>query len=378
MTNYLEQFIQDYLNGFHLPLLIALFFFVLIIVLIIYILIYQRLTRDTEAKFKRWDFIADHIIRDAIFFEEGSGNGNQQDALSILEADKLNIPERLRKLLKRDKFRFRLMKKILLAKSNVSGEAGENLTKLYRQLELDKGLSRMLKSRSWYINAMAIQAIGVLDLREFKEYVLSFINHKRGLIRVESQNVIVKFDGFDGLRFLDDATYPITEWQQIKLLDELSHSSNEHFSGIDIWLRSKNDTVVIFALKLVRTYHQFELYDHVLKCLEHENQEVRRQAILVLKQLPSPQTAPVLIERYPLETERNRILILHVMSYVCSTDDLPFLVSLLEDKSNEVKVNAAKAIASLGQEGINILDGHKDIDNEPLKVIVAQIKEELR
>lgn len=359
-----------------MPLLGAALFSVLIVILVIYILIYQRLTRDTEAKFKRWDFIADHIIRDAIFFEEGYVKGIQQDALSILEADKLNIPERLKKLLKNDKFRFRLMKKILLAKSDVSGEAGENLTKLYRQLELDKGLSKMLKSRSWYINAMAMQAIGVLDLKEFREYVFSFIHHKRGLIRVESQNVIVKFDGFDGLRFLDDATYPITEWQQIKLLDELSHASNEHFTGIDIWLRSNNDTVVIFALKLVRTYHRFELYDHVLKCLKHENPEVRRQAILVLKQLPSPQTAPVLIERYPLETEKNRILILHVMSYVCSSDDLPFLISLLEDKSNEVKINAARAIASLGQEGMNILEDHKYIDNEPLKTIVAQIKEE--
>lgn len=378
MISYFEQFIQDHLQGFNFPLLAASFFFILIVILIIYILIYQRLTRDTEAKFKRWDFIADHIIRDAIFFDDTSENNSENEALSVLESDKLTIPERVKKLIKNDKFRFRLMKKILYAKRDVSGEAGENLTRLYRQLELDKGLVKMLRSKSWYINAMAIQAIGVLDLKEFREQVYGFINHKKGLIRVESQNVIVKFDGFDGLRFLDGASYPITEWQQIKLLEELSHSANEHFSGIDIWLHSGNDTVVIFALKLVRTYHRFELYDHVLECLKHKNEEVRRQAILALKQLPSPLTAPALIAHYATETSKNQVLILHVMSFVCTSDDLPFLLNLLDDHNNEVKIHAAKAIASLGLEGMNMLEAHANIDNAPLKLIVAQIKEESR
>lgn len=359
-----------------MPLIVALFFFALIIILIIYILIYQRLSRDAEAKLKRWDFIADHIIRDAIFFEDSSINDPEIQPLSVLEADKLAIPQRLKKLIKNDKFRHRLMKKIRNAKQDVSGEAGENLTRLFRQLELDKGLVKMLKSKSWYINAMAIQSIGVLDLKEFSELVYGFINHRKGLIRVESQSVMVKFDGFDGLRFLDNVTYPITEWQQIKLLEELSHLPNEHFKGIDVWLRSENDTVIIFALKLVRTYHRFELYDQVIECLKHENEEVRKQAILALKELPNPLTAPILKTQYKSETSKNQILILHVMSYVCTSEDSPFLLYLLDDNKNEVKLHAAKAIASLGLEGMNLLEAHVNNDNEPLKLIIAQIKEE--
>lgn len=373
MISYLEQYIHNFLPGFNLPLLGAAFFAILIFILAVYILIYQRLIRDTEAKYKRWDFIADHIIRDAIFFDDTSDG---TDALSVPESEKLNIPDRLKRLLKNKKFRFRLMKKILYAKRDVLGEAGENLTDLYRRLNLHQGLYKMLESRSWYLNAIAIQAAGVLGLKEFRDYVVSFINHKRGLIRVEAQNAMIKFDGFEGLRFLDTATYPITEWQQIKLLDELSHLPDEHFTGIEIWLKSVNDTVVIFALKLVRTYYRFELYDQILECLKHKNQEVRRQAILVLKELPNPQTAPILISLYPGETGKNQILILFVMSFVSSDEDIPFLMNLLNDENNEIKINAAKAIASLGPYGMDMLESHPNVNAEPLSQIIAQIKEE--
>lgn len=376
LIDYLKHFFYHFLPGYNLPVLGAFFFAVLIFILVMYILIYQKLIGDTEGKYKRWDFIADNIIRDAIFFDDNHPEDLESDQNNVPESDKLNISNRLKRLLKNRKFRFRLMKKILYAKHDVLGEAGKNLTNLYCLLELDKDIDQMLQTRSWYLNAMAIQAIGVLELTEFRDRVFGFINNKRGLIRIESQNTLIRFDGFEGLRFLDTVTYPITEWQQIKLLDKLSQLPNEHFTGIEIWLNSENDTVVIFALKLVRTYYRFELYSQVLDCLKHKNEEVRKQAILVLKELPNPQTAPVLISLYPEETDKNQLLILFVLAFVSSDEDLPFLMDLLNDWNNEIKMTAARAIASLGSRGMNLLQTHPNSHIEPLCKIIAQIKEE--
>lgn len=376
LHNFLEHYPNDFLPGFNLPILGAIFFAVLIFILVIYILIYQRLIRDTEAKYKRWDIIADNIIRDAIFFDSVSAEDMNSDHISFQESIRLNISDRLIRILKNKKFRIRLMKKILYARHDVSGDAAENLTNLFRLLELDRDIDRMLQSKSWYLNAMAIQTVGVVNLKEFRDHVYRFTDNKRGLIRVESQNAMVRFDGFEGLRFLDTATYPITEWQQIKLFDQLSNLSHEHFTGIEIWLKSENDTVVIFSLKLVRTYHRFELYDQVLECLKHKNEEVRKEAILVLKVLPNPKTAPILTALYSKETEKNQILILDVMSCVSSEEDMPFLMNLLSDENNDVKMNAAKAIASLGSRGMDLLESHPNNEIEPLCQIIAQIKEE--
>lgn len=376
LHNIIEHYRHDFLTGFNLPILGAIFFTFLIFILAVYILIYQRLIRDTEAKYKRWDIISDNIIRDAIFFDNISTEDINSGQISFQESIRLNISDRLIRLLENKKFRMRLMKKILYVRQDVSGDAAENLTNLFRLLELDRDIDRMLKSKSWYLNAMAIQMIGVVNLKEFRDHVFRSIDNKRGLIRIESQSAMIKFDGFEGLRFLDTATYPITEWQQIKLFDKLSDLPHEHFTGIEIWLKSENDTVVIFALKLVRTYHRFELYDQVLECLKHKNEEVRKEAILVLKVLPNPETASILTGLYPKETEKNQILILDVMAYVSSKEEVPFLMYLLNDENNNVKINAAKAIASLGSCGMDLLESHPNKGVEPLCEIIAQIKEE--
>lgn len=165
LHNFLEHYPNDFLPGFNLPILGAIFFAVLIFILAIYILIYQRLIRDTEAKYKRWDIIADNIIRDAIFFDSVSAEDMNSDHISFQESIRLNISDRLIRILKNKKFRIRLMKKILYARYDVSGDAAENLTNLFRLLELDRDIDRMLQSKSWYLNAMAIQTVGVVNLK---------------------------------------------------------------------------------------------------------------------------------------------------------------------------------------------------------------------
>lgn len=321
-------------------------------------------------------FIIDHIIRDAIFFEETEDKDAVSGALDIIETEKPTIPERLKRLLPDRHFRLILTGKLVKAKRNMSGAASENLTQLFRQLKLDKRALTLLDASSWYMQASAIQQLSIMELSEYKEKVFEYINHKRALIRIEAQNAVLKFYGFEGLRFLDQVSYPITEWQQIKLLDELSHLPPENFTGIDIWLNSGNVSVVIFALKLVRIYQKFEAYDQVLGCLKHANPEVRRQAIHVLQDLPNDRTASVLITIYPDETPINRIAILRVLESVSTGSDIFFLLGLLDDTSNEIKASSARTLASLGDDGMEALQLHHHADQYPLNQIIAQIKEE--
>lgn len=363
-------------EGLPFPVLAAIFWGFLILLLCSFILIRQNTLRRREAKLSRWTFIIDHIIRDAIFFEGTEDKDPVSDALHIIEANKPNISERLKRLLPDRHFRLILTGKLVSAKRNMSGTASENLTQLFRQLKLDKRALMMLDDSSWYMQASAIQQLSTMELSEYKEKVFEYINHKRALVRIEAQNAVLKFYGFEGLRFLDQISYPITEWQQIKLLDELSHLPHENFTGFDIWLNSGNVSVVIFALKLVRIYQRFEPYDQVLGCLKHANPEVRRQAIHVLQDLPNDQTASVLIAIFPNETARNRIAILRVLESVSTGSDISFLLGLLDDSSNEIKVSSARTLASLGNDGMEALQLHRLADEYPLNQIIAQIREE--
>ncbi len=367
----------DFLSGLPLPLIAAIIFSCLIVVLFLYILIYQGVLRTRQKQLERWNALTDNIIYTIIFYEDDKPDNDQTgELLDIISRANIKIPSGMAKHLPNTNFRKILTRKLIDVKLNMSGAASENLTRLFRQLEFDKKVLKMLNSSSWYKMASAIQKIGVMELDEYKQRLFEFVDHERGLIRVEAQNAILKFYGFEGLRFLDHATYPITEWQQIKLLDQLASLQTENFTGIEVWLESKNDTIVLFALKLVKNYHRFELFDQVVSCLRHNNPMVRKQAIIVLKELPSEYSATILIDIYFSETANNQLAILHALESVSTDDEIPFLLGLLSDDVNAVKIASAKALASLGQSGIEAIQSHSEANQYPLAQIIAQILEE--
>jgi len=358
-------------------LIAAILFSFFIVVLFIYILIYQGILRARQKQTDRWNTLTDDMIYKVIFHEDDNPDGDQTtELLDIVSRTNIELPFGMAKHLHNTNFRKTLIQKLIAVKLNMSGAASDNLTRLFRQLNFDKQVLKMLNSSSWYKIASAIQQIGVMELDEYKHRIFEFVDHERGLIRVEAHNAILKFYGFEGLRFLDNATYPITKWQQIKLLDQLASLPTEHFTGIEVWLESKNDTIVLFALNLVKNYHRFELFDQVVVCLRHNNPMVRQKAISVLKNLPSEKSAAILTDIYFSETANNQLAILRTLESVSTDTEISFLVSLLSDEVDAVKLASAKALAAIGQAGIEAIQSHPASSQYPLTQIIAQILEE--
>lgn len=366
----------DFLSEFSIFSLATAFFGLLIVLLCAYILIFIYSENRRKTNFERWKFISDTLIRSAIFFEENEVSKSEIRGRKIIDFTLLPMPGRFTKLLPHPSFRKLLTTELLFAKQNMSGTAASNLKSLFIQLKLDQDALKMIDSNSWYLKALGIQQIGIMELDEHYDRIFKYTNNKKGLIRVEAQNAIVKFSGFEGLRFLDNATYPISEWQQIKLLEELSQLPAENFTGIEKWLISGNDSVVIFALKLTGNYYRFELYDRVAGCLKHTNPEVRRQAINVLKELANEGTASHLIEVYRTETGRNKLTILKALEKVSTNIEIPFLLDLLGDESNDIKIAASRTLSTLGNEGFRALLFYPGANEYPYNEIINQIRAE--
>lgn len=345
------------------------------LILCAFILRYLYVLSRREPKYLRWKFIADTFIRNAIFFEEGNGSQGTE-IMHILGADLIPTPGRLQKLLPNRHFRKLMTSELLSATENMSGTAAANIRKTFYQLKLNKWTAKMLESRSWHIKAAGIQQVGIMGMQEYRPKIDKFIHNKRRLIRVEAQNTLLKLSGFEGLRFLDEATYPISEWQQIKILEELSQLPPENFTGIDKWLKSKNDTVVIFALKLSKVYYRFELYNEVLACLDHDNAEVRRQAILACADLQTVETARHLTSQFPSEEERNKLAIINALAQIGAVEEIPFLSSLLSVENNKIIIAAAYSLATISEDGMTALESHPNAGFYPLDRIITQIKSE--
>ncbi len=338
-------------------------FILIAILLVVYILVYVYVKNNKAKKQIKWANMANLLIRKAIFAEEAQ--------------EYIPVTNRLQKTLSKTSFREFLTDELIKARKNVSGIAAENVKNLYLQLNLDKYALNGLKSYKWHIKAQKIQELSIIGLKEHIDKLYPFTNDKNNLVRIEAQTAVVKFSGYDGLKFLDTVTYPIDEWQQIKLLQELSGLPPDNFTGIETWLQSSNKTVVIFALKLVQNYHKFELHNLVAGCLNHPDADVKQQAIITLGDIYNEKTPDLLISKFLRFDMMHQIAIIKVFKNIASEKEIPFLTDQLDHKNAEVVLQAARALAKIGPEGVKVLTNYRLADQYPLNEIIKQVKNEL-
>lgn len=342
-----------------------LFFFGLTIIMCCIMFIKLTINKNRKRKYIKLKSMADILVRNAIFYD----NNAQKSAIPVTF--------RTSKMLSNSNFRAILVKELLSAKKNISGTSATNLENLYNQLNLDKYASKKLKDRRWHIKAKAIQELGIMGQKKYLNTIYRATNSKNELVRMEAQITVVKMFGFEGLRFLDVVSYQITEWQQIQLMQELSRVSTDNFSGIEKWLDSDNQSVVVFALKLVRNYHRFELYKQVIDLLYHKSDLVRFEAIYTLGKIYTVDTSKILIDSYAQETLNNRIAIVKTLQLIGFDDDIPKLISFLEhENDNELKRHIVRTIAKISPAGLKNISILFQSEQYPLDQIVKQIEGE--
>jgi hypothetical protein len=344
------------------------FFFALAICLIIFLSFYLFIRKIWRREYVKWDMMIDLLLRKAIFFDEGNTG---QLAL-------IPVTRRLKANLRNSRFSNRFIKKIIAAKRNISGRYGDNLRHLYIQLGLDKNALRLLESHKWHVQAYAIQQIGTMGLKEQLTRIYRYTNSKNDLVRTEAQIAVLNLFGFEGLRFLDIISYQITEWQQIRLLKELSAVPQTELTGIDKWLNSSNPSVVIFALKLARNFHRYELYGNIVSRLDHEDPNVRKQAISTLTDIYIENTSEALLARFEGETYQNQIAILNAIAVIGDVQNVSALLSYLDAEKPQMKFAAARALVNGSATGLECLMNDPRSKIYPLMDMIPQLKSNIK
>ncbi len=289
------------------------------------------------------------------------------------------IPESFFRLLKSDLTKQFVIDELIKIKKSVAGTAAKNVIALYEALDLKKYSLRKLRKRKWYIKARGIHELYSMQQIDMLKKIYEDTNSKNEYVRMETQVGVINMTGFDGLLFLNLATYPITEWQQIKLLAQLKSSEEEGQLAMNIpnWLDSDNDTVVIFSLRLAEVYQQFPVYDSVVKCLSHHKVSVRIQAIKTLVSIANKETPLLLTKHYRSETFTNQLAILDALLKIATFEQAWFLIDLLDDESDLIKLKAARALSVCFSDGMKILEEKAKAPYGPYQKILLHIKYEM-
>ena len=227
---------------------------------------------------------------------------------------------------------------LLKLRNEISGEMGESIDQLFIKLGLLRYSLVKLRDKKWDVIAVGIRELTQFKIKAVRKIIMNNINHPKREVRKEMQLYLVHLYAFKGLDFLNILETPLSEWDQIQLLEILQLNNDTQIADIRPWLKSSNDSVVNFTLKLAKVYNQFEAKDELIELLNHKSEDVRINTISALSHLNIFEAKTILKDGFNERSQDEQIAFLKMMQNVYENSDKPFLLQHVHHKNFEVKL----------------------------------------
>lgn len=274
-------------------------------------------------------------------------SGNEKEAFS---SEQLLIISELKESVA-DPFKRKIIISTLLKLRNeISGEMAESIDKLYVKLGLLRYSLAKLRNKKWDVIANGIRELTQFKIKAVHQIVMNNINHPTKEVRKEMQLYLVHLYAFKGLDFLNVLETPLSEWDQIQLLEILQLKNDSEIVDITPWLKSSNDSVVNFTLKLAKVYNQFEAKEELINLLNHGSEEVRINTISALSHLNALEAKNILKDSFNERSLEEQIAFLKMMKNVYEYGDKVFLQEQMQHENFEIKSMAMEIMKNINFE----------------------------
>jgi hypothetical protein len=264
-------------------------------------------------------------------------------------------PDEFGKIASDDFRRQVLIDQIIDVSVNLKGDAGTKLVGLYKHLNLDKDSIRRAKSREWHLKIKGFRELAFMNIKDANTEIYAALNSPNEILRMEAQIALVRLSDDNPFEFLTHLTRPFSLWEQITL-HELMVQHEVEPPAFSKWLDSPNDTVIMFALRMIREFKQMDAEKGVKMCLSHKSGLVRILAVQVAGDLGMRTTLQSLKQMYKNQDYNICLEIVKSMGKMPDVAMMGFL-KLVLDKEDDVQlqIEATKAIENMGEEGVKAL-----------------------
>ena len=176
-------------------------------------------------------------------------------------------------LLAKELYQHVLIDRIIGLNKKMKGEFKEKLKALYKRLHLDKVSIRSLHHRKWDRVTMGLVQINEMDLIEALPEVKKFTNSSNFHIRSRAVATLLNLSEQVDLKFLRDQTFPLSLWQQMNYLRIIRFVGLHKDLKLEILLDSKNQSIRLFGIKLVRILGRVDMIDRLVIFAEKASDE---------------------------------------------------------------------------------------------------------
>ncbi|MCQ4035292.1 HEAT repeat domain-containing protein [Kaistella montana] len=336
---------------------------VIVIILIIAVLIYSFSQYRSLKNLSEWSRLIDEKVSEAIVY----GKEEETDSEEFLKVSHGSA------------FRELFLEKLVSTEKKFSGIAQEEIKDLFETYNLSKEAYSKLSQKKPHLIAGGIQELTAMKVDAALPKIESFLKHPSTMVYQESQYAMLAFKGFKGLSFLNNISHDISDWQQLRLLISLTSIPEEDQVEINNWLQSSNNSVVIFALSLLRKFQMLSFYPAVWDLLQHSDVEVRVNAVRTLLSLENEKTISALAEVFPDQPLEAQYEILKKMEVSNDQGSVGFLkTQLLEHPNTGIRIHAAEALFALGhQEYLNLFIQDPTASEELIHIIKHALQKKI-
>ena len=284
------------------------------------------------------------------------------------KANFVNAKVHLQQLLKNPENRKMVSEILLDIQSDLAGDTKLRLFKLYQDLGLHNDAIRKLKSWRWEVVCQGITELTRMRVANSYTYIRRFVNDRRSIVRKQAQlaTVALKPEGIN--YFLDTSKHKISEWQQLKLMETLHSLQDFTPPRFSLWLTSGNKDVVLFAVRLIKSFHQDDAMESLLKLVKHRNDSIKIEAIDCMREFKFVKALPLLKAIFWNCRSEVKLTLLTAIGELGSAADIPFL-NEVESRASDfvIKSKAIGTINVLAPESILPCDEINDsLENAPV------------
>ena len=351
--------IYYFLLYFFIPLI------VLFVVLIIFSLLYTRYAGDKNEDFQEHIENETNSFLTELIFSNYSAPEMKSKISEFKAKYKLNNNSR--------KY---ILNKIIHIKENLNETNEHTMLLIYKYFGFDEISNKLVRNRNWYSKSEAFHHYQNIGYKIKKGHVKRFLDSKNKALR---SNAIVALISLSDEKFdvLDNYKYTISKSDEVKILDIIYRKKANIPTNINNWLQSKNDSIVIIAIKLiVRFRHKQDIsLEQISYLLSSENQSVRKEIILAIRELVMFEANEILIQHFTKETNiRNKISIIKTLNSIGTSENIGFISRILNEDENlelDLKLEIVNFINKMDATFFNNFKFQNEEKNVELQKMIA-------
>ena len=259
---------------------------------------------------------------------------------------------------------------------DLAGEVLEKLKVLYFNMELDKDSIQKLSNRRWYIKVKGCRELTRMKAYNAKSEIEKLLNSNNEILRAEAQMALIELNEENPYYFLEKLTQQFLPWEQLNVHVMMQRNAYE-IPDFSKWLMVENETVVLFAIEMIRVYRQIMNAPKIIKFFKHPNKSLREAAIIAAGELGYVELVPELMKIYNEVEDEYKVLILRSMQRLADDGNKDFLRGIIESNAPQyIKLDAAKAMFALGVKGQIELKRYSQTSDSELNAIVKHVFDE--